>query len=62
MDIIERVYEKIQKIFYFEDISFVIKREPFIDDNDTSIISNYKKILYITNNNETQKYILPFRV
>ena len=58
MNIIERAFKKILNLLYLEDVNFVIKREPFILEGDTYVISNYKNIIYVTSNNETHQFIL----
>ena len=58
MNIIESALKKILNLFSFEDDNFVIVREPFILEGDTSVISNYKNIIYVISNNETHQFIL----
>lgn len=58
MNIIESALKKILNLFSFEDDNFVIVREPFILEGDTSVISNYKNIICLTSNNETYRLLL----
>lgn len=58
MNIIESALKKILNLFCFEDDIFVIKREPFILEGDTSVISNYINVICLTSNNETYRLLL----
>ena len=58
MNIIESAFKKILNLFCFEHDKFVIRREPFILEGDTSVISNYINIIYVTSNNETYRLLL----
>ena len=58
MNIIESSLKKILNLFCFEDDKFVIVREPFILEGDTSVISNYINVICLTSNNETYRVLL----
>ena len=59
--IIKLIKILINNLFSYSN-NILIKREPYISYNDTSVISDYITIVRIESYCNTKEYILPFRI